>query len=130
MDGLGDPEHLAEASARFPRTSRALLIGLLHDPGAFRHLAEGTAGVAFSRHTHRGQLGLLWIGLPLTFLTAFTQTPGRHPTSRGSPEELVPVVGYPAFAAPRFFRWITTRATSAPAASTTTGTSVYPFSAK
>jgi len=75
--------HLAEVSARHPRVSDALRIGLLHDPGAFRHLPDGTADLVLSGHTHGGQLGLLWMGLPHTILSALSRIPDHGLWERG-----------------------------------------------
>jgi predicted MPP superfamily phosphohydrolase len=75
--------HLAEVSARHPRVSQALRIGLLHDPGAFRHLPDGTADLVLSGHTHGGQLGLLWMGLPQTILSALSRIPDHGLWERG-----------------------------------------------
>ena len=60
---------------RHPRKEGALRLVLLHDPGAFRHLPDGEADLVLSGHTHGGQLGLLVLGLPHTFVSAFTQIP-------------------------------------------------------
>ncbi|MFO0592709.1 MAG: metallophosphoesterase [Polyangiaceae bacterium] len=60
---------------RHPRTAGALRLVLLHDPGAFRHVPDGEADLVLSGHTHGGQLGLLVLGLPHTFVSAFTQIP-------------------------------------------------------
>lgn len=54
--------HIAGVASRHPRRSDALRIGLLHDPGAFRHVPPGTADLVLSGHTHGGQLGLLSLG--------------------------------------------------------------------
>jgi predicted MPP superfamily phosphohydrolase len=78
----GREAHLEEVSARHPR-SDALRIGLLHDPGAFRHLPGGTADLVLSGHTHGGQLGLLWIGLPHTIVSALTGIPDHGLWSMG-----------------------------------------------
>jgi predicted MPP superfamily phosphohydrolase len=75
--------HLEAVSRRHPR-SEAPRIGLLHDPGAFRHLPEGTADLVLSGHTHGGQLGLLWVGLPHTIVSALTGIPDHGLWSRGS----------------------------------------------
>lgn len=61
--------------ARHPRVPGALRLVLLHDPGAFRHVPDGEADLVLSGHTHGGQLGLLVLGLPHTFVSAFTQIP-------------------------------------------------------
>jgi len=74
--------HLEGVSARHPR-SEAVRIGLLHDPGAFRYLPEGTADLVLSGHTHGGQLGLLWVGLPHTIVSALTAVPDHGLWSRG-----------------------------------------------
>jgi predicted MPP superfamily phosphohydrolase len=58
-----------------PRLPGALRLALLHDPGAFRHVPDGEADLVLSGHTHGGQLGLLVLGLPHTFVSAFTQIP-------------------------------------------------------
>jgi predicted MPP superfamily phosphohydrolase len=76
-------EHLAEVSARHPRVRQALRIGLLHDPGAFRHLPDGTADLVLSGHTHGGQLGLLWMGLPYTIISALSRIPDHGLWERG-----------------------------------------------
>jgi predicted MPP superfamily phosphohydrolase len=60
---------------RHPRVPGALRLVLLHDPGAFRHVPDGEADLVLSGHTHGGQLGLLVLGLPHTFVSAFTQIP-------------------------------------------------------
>jgi predicted MPP superfamily phosphohydrolase len=60
-------EHLRRVTAAHPRRSRRLRLGLLHDPGAFRHLPPGTTDLVFSGHTHGGQLGLLSLGGSWTF---------------------------------------------------------------
>jgi predicted MPP superfamily phosphohydrolase len=78
----GTREHVEEVSARHPR-SDDLRIGLLHDPGAFRHLPGGTADLVLSGHTHGGQLGLLWLGLPHTIVSALTAIPDHGLWSRG-----------------------------------------------
>lgn len=63
------------AVARHPRIPGALRLVLLHDPGAFKHVPDGEADLVLSGHTHGGQLGLLVLGLPHTFVSAFTQIP-------------------------------------------------------
>jgi predicted MPP superfamily phosphohydrolase len=63
------------ACARHPRLPGALRLVLLHDPGAFRHVPDGEADLVLSGHTHGGQLGLVVLGLPHTFVSAFTQIP-------------------------------------------------------
>jgi predicted MPP superfamily phosphohydrolase len=78
----GREAHLEGVSARHPRNS-ALRIGLLHDPGAFRHLPSGTADLVLSGHTHGGQLGLLWMGLPHTIVSALSRIPDHGLWGRG-----------------------------------------------
>jgi predicted MPP superfamily phosphohydrolase len=63
--------HLERVCAAHPRTPGATRIVLLHDPGAFRHLPRGEADLVLSGHTHGGQVGLLSLGLPWTFLRLF-----------------------------------------------------------
>jgi len=75
--------HLDGVSRHYPRKAGVLRIGLLHDPGAFRHLPEGTADLVLSGHTHGGQLGLLWFGLPHTFVSAFSSVPDHGLWARG-----------------------------------------------
>jgi len=64
-------EHLARVCAEHPRKPGMLRIVLLHDPGAFRHLPPGEGDLVLSGHTHGGQVGLLSLGLPWTFLRLF-----------------------------------------------------------
>lgn len=61
-------QKVCDAHPRIPNTTR---IVLLHDPGAFKHLPEGQADLVLSGHTHGGQVGLLSLGLPWTFLRLF-----------------------------------------------------------
>jgi predicted MPP superfamily phosphohydrolase len=75
--------HLSDVSARHPRGSGALRIAMLHDPGAFRHLPDGTADLVLSGHTHGGQLGLLWVGLPHTIVSALSRVPDHGLWERG-----------------------------------------------
>ncbi len=56
---------------------------LLHDPGAFKHLPEGEGDIVFSGHTHGGQVGLLSLGLPWTFVSGVTSMPDHGLWSRG-----------------------------------------------
>lgn len=65
----------AEVCKRVPRVPDAFRLVLLHDPGAFRHLPNGEADLVLSGHTHGGQLGLVTLGLPHTFVSAFTSIP-------------------------------------------------------
>jgi predicted MPP superfamily phosphohydrolase len=61
--------------AAHPRKPEHFRLVLLHDPGAFHHLPDGEADLVLSGHTHGGQLGLLSVGLPHTFLSVFTRIP-------------------------------------------------------
>ena len=63
------------ACAKHPRVDGAFRLVLLHDPGAFQHVPDGDADLVLSGHTHGGQLGLLTLGLPHTFVSAFTSIP-------------------------------------------------------
>lgn len=79
---VGIDFHFAERARRtravcesHPRVPGHLRLVLLHDPGAFRHLPDGEADLVLSGHTHGGQLGLLTLGLPHTFVSAFTSIP-------------------------------------------------------
>jgi predicted MPP superfamily phosphohydrolase len=76
--------HLKGVTDRYPRKPGVTRIGLLHDPGAFRHLPVGAADLVLSGHTHGGQLGLLWLGLANTFVSTFTQIPDHGLWSRGT----------------------------------------------
>jgi predicted MPP superfamily phosphohydrolase len=44
---------------------------------------EGTADLVLSGHTHGGQLGLLWLGLEHTIVSALTDVPDHGLWSRG-----------------------------------------------
>jgi predicted MPP superfamily phosphohydrolase len=66
---------MAAACRAHPRIPGALRLVMLHDPGAFAAMGEGEADLVFSGHTHGGQLGLLSLGLPHTFVSAFTKIP-------------------------------------------------------
>ena len=75
--------HLEEVSSRHARSPGVIRLGLLHDPGAFRHLPRGTADLVLSGHTHGGQLGLLWMGLPQTVVSALSRIPDHGLWARG-----------------------------------------------
>ncbi|HVU00444.1 MAG TPA: metallophosphoesterase [Polyangiaceae bacterium] len=68
-------EHIARVLAAHPRVEGHLRVALLHDPGAFRHVPDGAADLVLSGHTHGGQVGLLWLGVPGTVLSALTRLP-------------------------------------------------------
>jgi uncharacterized protein len=68
-------KHLAGVSSRFPRRPGVLRLALLHDPGAFAHLPTGAADLVLAGHTHGGQVGLLRLGLPHTFVSAVSSVP-------------------------------------------------------
>lgn len=67
----------------YPRRPGTLRVVLLHDPGAFRHLPVGHGDIVFSGHTHGGQLGLVSLGAPLTFVSALTPIPDHGLWARG-----------------------------------------------
>jgi len=71
----GRGEHVARVFAEHPRREGELRVALLHDPGAFKHVPEGGADLVLSGHTHGGQLGLLWLGLEGTIVSALTSLP-------------------------------------------------------
>ncbi|HEX4337829.1 MAG TPA: metallophosphoesterase [Polyangiaceae bacterium] len=71
----GREEHIARVCAEHPRREGELRVAMLHDPGAFKHVPEGAADLVLSGHTHGGQLGLLWLGLQGTIVSALTSLP-------------------------------------------------------
>jgi hypothetical protein len=75
---------LAALCEAHPRREGCLRIVLLHDPGAFRHVPEGHGDLVLSGHTHGGQLGLVSLGLALTFVSAFTPIPDHGFWARGT----------------------------------------------
>jgi hypothetical protein len=79
-------ELMKSVCERFPRAAGALRIVLLHDPGAFKHLADGEADLVLSGHTHGGQVGLLSLGLHWTMLRVLMNAPDHglwaHGTNR------------------------------------------------
>ncbi|MDD9935673.1 MAG: metallophosphoesterase [Myxococcales bacterium] len=66
-----------------PRPDGIMRIVLLHDPGAFRRLGEGEGDLVLSGHTHGGQVGLLTLGLPWTFLSMSSRMPDHGLWARG-----------------------------------------------
>ncbi len=77
------PRHLREVTQRFPRNAGVPRIAMLHDPGAFKHLPEGSAELVLSGHTHGGQLGLLRLGLKGTVVSALSKVPDHGPWALG-----------------------------------------------
>jgi predicted MPP superfamily phosphohydrolase len=77
-------EHIAQLLAAHPRRPGELRVAMLHDPGAFKHLPDGAADLVLSGHTHGGQLGLLWFGLPSTIVSALTALPDHGFWASGS----------------------------------------------
>jgi predicted MPP superfamily phosphohydrolase len=75
--------HMRVVCDEHPRQAGALRVLLLHDPGAFKHLPEGEGDLVLSGHTHGGQVGLVSLGLPHTFLSLFTKIPDHGPWARG-----------------------------------------------
>jgi predicted MPP superfamily phosphohydrolase len=77
--------HLARVCQEHPRKPGMIRVILLHDPGAFRHLPAGEGDLVLSGHTHGGQVGLLSLGLPWTFLRLFgLKLPDHGFWSRGT----------------------------------------------
>ncbi len=76
--------HLAEVFAMHPRREGELRIAMLHDPGAFKYVPDGGANLVLSGHTHGGQLGLLWLGLEATIVSALTSLPDHGFWALGS----------------------------------------------
>ncbi|WP_428266855.1 metallophosphoesterase [Haliangium sp.] len=75
--------HLRAVCEAHPRDPDALRLVLLHDPSAFQHLPEGEADLVLSGHTHGGQVGLLSVGLPHTFISVASTIPDHGPWARG-----------------------------------------------
>lgn len=77
--------HLARVCAAHPRELGALRVVLLHDPSAFKNLPAGEGDLVLAGHTHGGQVGLLSLGLPWTFLRFFgDRIPDHGFWARGS----------------------------------------------
>jgi len=70
--------HMAEVSRRHPRVEGHLRVVLLHDPGAFKHMPEGDGDLVLSGHTHGGQVGLVSLGRPWTFVRAVARGMPDH----------------------------------------------------
>lgn len=60
--------HLGDLFAAHPRLDDHLRLLMLHDPSAFHHVPPGEVDLAFSGHTHGGQVGLVSFGLDWTVL--------------------------------------------------------------
>lgn len=75
--------HLSQVCLRYPRRPEHLRVVLLHDPGAFVHLPDDEGDLVLSGHTHGGQLGLVSLGLPWTFLSLFSSLPDHGLWARG-----------------------------------------------
>ncbi len=91
VEVLGFDFHFRDRAARmksvtdrFPRADGVPRVAMLHDPGAFAHLAPDAADLVLSGHTHGGQLGLLRLGLPGTFVSALTKIPDHGPWALGT----------------------------------------------
>ena len=67
--------HAERIAAEHPRVPGTLRVVLLHDPGAFRHLPDGSADLVLSGHTHGGQVGLVSFGLPWTAVSVLSKVP-------------------------------------------------------
>ncbi len=74
---------MREVLERYPRRPGHLRLILLHDPGAFTHLPDGDADLVLSGHTHGGQLGLVSLGIPTTFVSLFTKIPDHGLWQKG-----------------------------------------------
>jgi len=73
--GRGRREHLSQLfDGLSPRTTTPRLL-LLHDPGAFKHVPDGSADLTLSGHTHGGHLGLVSFGRDWTVVSAFSGMP-------------------------------------------------------
>jgi uncharacterized protein len=67
--------HGRAIAERFPRVPGCLRVVLLHDPGAFAHLPDGSADLVLAGHTHGGQVGLVSLGLPHTAVSLLSKVP-------------------------------------------------------
>jgi predicted MPP superfamily phosphohydrolase len=76
--------HIDGVVAAHPRRVGEMRIALLHDPGAFKHVPDGAADLVLSGHTHGGQLGLLWLGIETTIVSALTSLPDHGFWALGS----------------------------------------------
>ncbi|MEM9691434.1 MAG: metallophosphoesterase [Myxococcota bacterium] len=76
-------ERLRALSAAHPRLEGHLRLWLLHDPGAFRYLADGDADLVLSGHTHGGQVGFVSLGAKGTIVSWVTSMPDHGYWARG-----------------------------------------------
>jgi len=74
---------MAEVIERYPRKGDQLRIVMLHDPGAFKHLADGEGDLVLSGHTHGGHVGFFSLGLNWTVVSALTRMPDHSFWARG-----------------------------------------------
>ncbi|MCH2107995.1 MAG: metallophosphoesterase [Polyangiaceae bacterium] len=76
-------EKLLQVCQAAPRQPELPRLALLHDPGEFQCLPENEVDLAFSGHTHGGQLGLVSLGLPWTIVGLLTSLPDYGFWGRG-----------------------------------------------
>lgn len=79
----GRSEHARRICAEHPRRPGVARLALVHDPGVFVHLPDGAADLVLSGHTHGGQLGLVSLGLPTTFVSLVSKVPDHGPWAYG-----------------------------------------------
>jgi len=72
-----------EPLEQHPRKPGLLRVVMLHDPGAFQHVPDGDADLVLSGHTHGGQLGLVSLGIPTTFVSLFSKIPDHGFWAKG-----------------------------------------------
>jgi len=77
-------ERIEATCSENPRIPGAMRLVLLHDPGAFVHVPPGEGDLVLAGHTHGGQIGLLSLGLPHTFVSAFTSIPDHGLWAHGA----------------------------------------------
>jgi uncharacterized protein len=71
----GRRERIPAALAQHPRIPGVPRLVLLHNPGSFSAVPDGEADLVFAGHTHGGQLGLVSLGLPTTFVSLVSKIP-------------------------------------------------------
>jgi len=76
--------HIQAVTDAYPPPADGLRVILLHDPGAFRYIPSGHGNLVLSGHTHGGQLGLVSVGLPHTFVSLISSFPDHGPWALGS----------------------------------------------